>query len=1766
MSYTNTTNQGENPATPFSAVTQFGYYKHVQTLERYFPKEVFDYYSDVFRDGGELEALAYAFARIASDIPTNLRPLFAKWCVIPIKTLLDDFDIEDGYFGEAVFENAILGAFDRFICRYDLSTLDSDYEPITPDEPSLGADPSAGFFERMYIRRITEGIFARLQVDQEEGEVSRPTLKPSRARPVMPMEIVRPYDWTLLHEHIERARLSLLDEPSAAQFNSGYARAMALRRIRKAQRLADGHVGRQQGRGARVARESAPVQPRLQSGHSEGRKHREELQRKAAAAKKEQERKSAPKAERLKAVKSQRDKRNVAFQSGMRPSVIGAGVYGPGKKAKFVIGYRTSKVQYQSGLPVAIGVAAIFGVTRAVGGLVSLFKKAGNAADAGADLATSIRKKLEGFGVEFKKHLGKSLWAIPLVMTCFYALHRLISKGPIVPLLIGGALSLVIGPQMWNVCAKFFQGSTVQLQSGVEESGGFGGLLSKLTAAIFTFSAFAGRKSHCVSEFMKRMSMIEKFSGGLDTFCGWLVKSFEFAINAFRALLGKDKINLLKEQHGPLKQWMRRVDEIVCKDVTKGGVTPEDLDLMVHTIHEGYQFKEVYRGTRVCLAVDSYLSKIASALMPYQGALQARNNFRFEPSMLMMCGEPGVGKTRMAPEFCCAVLKLSGIVAANATAEQTLSQIWQKGNSEFWNGYAGQECMVIDDCFQQKADKTDKENEYMTAIRMVSSWAFPLNFADLASKGKIYFGSKFVFGTTNLYSIDSEARQVIQEPEAVLRRMKYSVRLRVKPGFSLPDGKLNYPMFLSALQQSSVENAGTLDAFPWHVWEVAPHNYSSGTLAGEWYPLKDLLLEVSRDLKSKFRTHADNLKSLTSFIDGLTPLDGEIQFQSGGSATYDAPGHLQALDVLYRDDLADAAECVRLWELAFGFLRGFAIAFVLVNVLVPFVKFVFSSIFGFFGGITKKIFRKKELQSNLPRGARPVRQAGRNKSKIEVKVPASVKAGDVKLQGPDESVCNNIYANSYKLYARLESGSGMVLGQVIFLQDRLAMQPVHFTRDIERMLFEGSLASGQCVVFRNAVQPQFEFAMSADEYLSMRRSSLESAEVEFLEFTVGRAHRNIVSNFVRENDVKYLGGHPVRLDVCSIDNKGAITSAVNRRVFVSNHLAIGKKLKVAGRSVDRYLQYQAATESGDCGAPLCVLNPSRFSGRVCAGFHFAGTNDGAYGYSTIVSQEMIEKAISDFKCIVDNFEEDCADRGIELHSSNELPFVEGGSFLPLYTVDRPANICPKSSYFMTSEYGCIGDYSYRPARLSPVFKDGEWVYPMCNAVKPYSSPLLHYEQPWLKQAVYIAMQPLFKVTANRDRRVYSFEEAVKGVAEEKFRSIPRATSAGYPYVLDHKNGKKDFFGEGVEYDLTGSDCAELETRTKKINWAAENGKRLAHIFLDFMKDELRSPEKVEAVATRLISAAPLDYTVSFRQYFAAISAAAMSVPIKCGMAPGINCFGDWDALGTKLQSMGPDVFDGDFKAFDSSEQPCIHDLILDEINRWYDDGSKNAMARKVLWLELTHSRHIGGRGFDQKNIYQWNKSLPSGHPFTTIVNSIYSLVLLVGAYIQRTGDWSGFWDNVSAVTYGDDNVVNVSPEYTQVYNQATVSETLAEQFQVKYTPGNKSTEFQTDMRLEDVTFLKRRFREERGRWLCPLELDSFLYTAYWCKNGRLVKDIIRDDWENALEELSMHPPRLWDEYAPLILKRLEYSGSVSRYIPQREAYLDAVLRRTDEWY
>lgn len=1549
---------------------------------------------------------------------------------------------------------------------------------------------------------------------------------------------------------------------------------------------------------AKVASDDREIaRARLQSGaiHAAAaskRAQRDEQRRAAKKAADEARRKKIPKRVREQAIKDQRDKRTPSLQSGAAVKLFMAAVGG-------VLLTKTTKFLDKATDSVTV-----------IGELMSMLKE--------------TCKKLS-------KHLGPLLAKIPLVMLLWWFLHMADVPSVVIRASLITAVTTFVGPSLWACISEFFpEGNAKSFSLGTQAAAprlqsGFDAVVEmapKLASTCFTFSALKSTKPAAVGEFCKRISCIERMASGFESFLDWVLRALEVMINTGMSLFSEKRVSLVRQHHKKMYAWAAAVDEECKKDNVGQSVSQDALDRMIKLVIEGYAFKQMYIGSNMARVVDAYHSKIVTCLMPYQGAISSRNNNRFEPSMLMLYGAPGIGKSVLSMPLCSAIMIHAGLVSADP--DDIKKNIWQKGTSEYWNGYAGQICLVMDDAFQKRSVAGEEESEYMQIIRMVSSWSFPLNFADLASKGKIYFGSKFIYGSTNLKSIKSEAAVVIQKPEAVARRINFPYQLHLKPEFS-HNGMLDIEKYQQELK-SCADKSG-LDAYPWYIWEVSRHDFLENGPEAARRPLVSLVEEIVADLKAKGSAHikaAENFDNLvTAFAkpkEDAAPAPAVLQ---GGYASRiqravvpdpTGPFKEDENDPIYRiiagsrrgvvaaskftwsavgrvpqwfaDEIErfeqDISHNGLNWS-AFSRLIPVGIAAVVIGNVVRHVIGGFFHLLWNMAGArnfrkrSKAARRRERLSASFWHHETDVAEKKSSQplpsSNLESNRPVTLRVRNgealkhVSLQAGDPQIASNIYANGYKVYVDRNDGAKMMLGTMTMIEGEMGVQPAHFTESVRESLTLGAISETSLVHFQNCMHNKFEYTRTVSAYLALKRVTYTDRDVEFVHFSDTRAHRNIRGSFMTEKDIRSIPGYRLRLDICDVNFKAPAENRLSRRIMITPAARQLDHVLTIQKDVRNVFAYPSETMSGDCGAPLCIVDNTSFKGHAFCGFHIAGSGGPSTGYAAIITREMVAEALSKLDVIEDRFEEDAERRGISLESSFISPHdVPNNSSLPIFTVDRPIYLPRDTKFYRTELFGEWGEYTDKPAILRPTVIGDKLVYPMERAVANYFSPVLMYEQEWLPQAVHVAMKPFTAMSSYFPRRILTFEESVVGVSQEKLRAIPRGTSPGFPYVYNTVNGKKQFFGDEGDYDLSTPLAKELRERDAFIIEQAKNNRRLAHVFLDFGKDELRPQEKVEACETRLISSAPLDYTVSWRRYFSSFSTAVMRLHTRIGMCPGICTYSDWGTAAEMLERMGPLVFDGDFKRFDASEQPTIMRHILDFINRWYDDGEENARVRRVLWLDLIHSRHIGGRGDDQRHIYQWNKSLPSGHPFTTIVNSMYSLIMLVGAYISITGDTTNFWEVVSALVYGDDNVVNVDRRISHLYNQSTVSAALWKEFGMVYTAGSKTAELTECTTIDRVTFLKRSFRKERNVWMCPLQLESFVYIPYWCKNRKLEKKICLDVLEANLEELSLHEQQVWDTWAPRIFKAMRDRDHVPRCLPDRQAYQNIVLKRTENWY
>jgi len=724
------------------------------------------------------------------------------------------------------------------------------------------------------------------------------------------------------------------------------------------------------------------------------------------------------------------------------------------------------------------------------------------------------------------------------------------------------------------------------------------------------------------------------------------------------------------------------------------------------------------------------------------------------------------------------------------------------------------------------------------------------------------------------------------------------------------------------------------------------------------------------------------------------------------------------------------------------------------------------------------------------------------------------------------------------------------LGFMVFLKGKVAVMPHHFVSELKHVA-ENILTPESVVHIRN---------ISNDSLRAIKLGDLLVGVVEDEEFSKHDAvlvalpdmhqHPDIVSYFITEKQLTFqqirASLHGLRTDPNEAWSS-SLTARRNKEQFVT--------ADNGGYVVKETLLYQAATQGGDCGSLLVAQSPGFGPGKFL-GFHVAGS-EAQIGFSTVLTQEILNEALIKIPephnpmappTDVIKFFGECA------------PFPVPGAFVPLKTIDQVVSQPTRSKIVPSVLHNEWTVSPYAPPRLRPFETDGGVVDPALLAIERYgNSPGMVDKEPLVLAADFVAgkMLPLLLGDNAQPPRILTFDEAVLGLPEEEYcKSIPRNTSAGYPYILKETpgcRGKERFFGKGQDFDLTGKECVQLRKECDDIIEKARRGERSEVVYVDFLKDETRKHHRVAAGHTRLISAAPVAYTIVCRMYFLAFVMAVMSSHLLVSVGVGINCYSsDWDLLAKLLLSKGNHIVAGDFIGFDTSHYEFIANLVLKIIQRYY--SGCEPLVRDVLFCDLTNSVHI-----IKDIVYMWcSGNLPSGHPLTAVFSSIINYILYVACWVKLhpygAAGLAEYSAKVYGVKYGDDSIISIHPSVIGWFNYHTISKAM-KSFGYNYTDEMKVGEgvgplYRT---LDQVTFLKRGFRFEPalGRYVAPLALPAILEMLYWTKRGHSGPDITRTNIENALRELSLHDRRTFDEWAPKIIEsareRLNFHPTIVDY-------------------
>lgn len=387
--------------------------------------------------------------------------------------------------------------------------------------------------------------------------------------------------------------------------------------------------------------------------------------------------------------------------------------------------------------------------------------------------------------------------------------------------------------------------------------------------------------------------------------------------------------------------------------------------------------------------------------------------------------------------------------------------------------------------------------------------------------------------------------------------------------------------------------------------------------------------------------------------------------------------------------------------------------------------------------------------------------------------------------------------------------------------------------------------------------------------------------------------------------------------------------------------------------------------------------------------------------------------------------------------------------------------------------------------------------------------------------------------------IVSIPEALLGVATwfdrpSRFAEpVPRQTSSGFPYASIGLT-KAMLFNSKGQVRVETEAFTRLETDVKALISQLRAGEDPLVIFSTNGKAELRPIGK----DVRAIQAAPLVLVVVWRMYWWSLMEHFRVWSPEKECATGVNPYADWTRLAKYITRSGVADTDtlvgaGDYSSFDQSHEPHVSMAICDAILEKFPPSGDNFIRRQLWKTACGPKIHFAGK------VYQLHKGLPSGHPATSVINSLYNCTLFTMSYVSlRSGGTDAepfgpnvreyaaeFADNVRLAVLGDDNIFSSAiPEF----NELTMTGLMA-RFGAKYTLDVKTVQAtQTFRPLKEVTFMGRHFLSEDCKLLPSLRWSSIREMGHYAlSENMLCPSWYADVQKSLLSELSLWPSTEW---------------------------------------
>jgi len=1103
------------------------------------------------------------------------------------------------------------------------------------------------------------------------------------------------------------------------------------------------------------------------------------------------------------------------------------------------------------------------------------------------------------------------------------------------------------------------------------------------------------------------------------------------------------------------------------------------------------------------------------------------NGPRTEPLAVLIAGPTGVGKSTFTVPFLIALM-------ANILPKDKLEAFKKNHNdfmffraneNEFWDGYKMRNVAVIYDDFGQVVDSVGNPSaDIFEAIRLINTAPYQLHMASLEDKQRMFACPKLVFATTNRSMFHFQS---IVCSEAVTRRFHLSYVQVPKPEFCKDGyaGVWDRRLDLAKVRAKYPEVEGDISTFvALDVVEFVPWNFDKATINPELPTLdfKGLLTRAIRiyrekeqkgDKMIKFHKHMMDFKPEGDderFVDATEHMDVKAKLLESVKWVAEAPLRT------YNMALMSMPSWSEIMPVAKGLVQTLCVAVTLVTAS--------SGLYTMYDRLFNKKIEGDYSKASARKGkgrARHTQKRG-NVAKFRISKALSAQGSDVNI----DAYLSIIKRNMYRLRV-----DGKEIGWCLFIVSRIFVVPRHFD-DIMKWC-----ESEKCVVeFLNPFTGKVVMSLDWFEDMSYFDNHEDDPKpYDYLFFCVHqfrcREHSDITQYFLPVNKPKSGEFYPSQLAVL---RSGTL-------IFQTPNVEIAGDCEYP--SIDatyrsRSLYYSSGTLRGDCGSPLVSCDP-RFARPTILGIHTAGTGDSSFKNKNCCGVFLYKEEI---EAVINAFD---VERFVEKIPTMQVESID--NFNTLAPIQQP-RMPIKTNLTRTDISKFLGwKPTMKPAYLSSFTNtEGVVIDPRVKARDGYCHDEIYIDQSILEEVFpHVANLVLKKHQAAPWRpRVLDFDEAVKGVPGVEFvDGVNRSTSPGYPYVLDNKmKGKKAWFGDDADYDMDNDAVERLRKINEELVADAINGVRNLHVFIDYLKDEKRPIEKVNAGKTRQIMACGMDYLIIAKRYFGDFIRHVCQNRILNGIAVGVDPSKEWEQIVNYLQMCNDTkVAAGDYSKYDAKIPVPIAFTALRIVEAYYFNATEeDRKVRYVLFHEIINSMHVA-----EGKLYEMVGGNPSGQPMTAVFNSLCNLVILVyqafcaedqlAELEDRYPDFEKVFNNARFQVFGDDNIVSYKPCVKHLYSQAALEVNIPKFVGMDYTNEMKNSEALGERKIWEVSFLKRGFHKVNNRVTCPLELSVIKETLHWQKKNPDLSEM-KLRIECVLSELARHGREIFNQYGPQVVR------------------------------